>query len=210
MELTAVLGFAAIAFTLIAVPGPDWAYVLAAGARDHIVLPAITGITTGYALITLVVVVGVGALVADRPVALTTMTVAGAGYLTYLGVRSLRSSGQVRHGRQQAPLATSPLGYLTRGIGVSALNPKGLLIFLSILPQFAQPRGGWPLPVQFAVLGGIFILIAANFYLALGFAADRVLGARPSIAQLTTKVASIAMIAVGAAVLVERIVETLP
>lgn len=192
---------------MIAVPGPDWAYVLAAGARDHIVLPAITGITTGYALIALVVVVGLGALVADVPFALTTLTVAGAGYLTYLGLRSLRSPGQVMQGRQQAPLAASPLGYLTRGIGVSALNPKGLLIFLSILPQFAQPEGGWPLPVQFAVLGGIFILIAANFYLALGFAADRVLGARPSIAQLTTKAAGIAMIVVGAALLAEPIIE---
>ena len=40
MEPTAVLGFAAIAFALIAVPGPDWAYVLAAGARDHVVMPA--------------------------------------------------------------------------------------------------------------------------------------------------------------------------
>ena len=41
MEPSAVLGFAVVAFALIAVPGPDWAFVLAAGARDHVVLPAV-------------------------------------------------------------------------------------------------------------------------------------------------------------------------
>ena len=52
MELSAVLGFAVVAFTLIVVPGPDWAYVLAAGARDHVVVPVVGGILLGYVMIT--------------------------------------------------------------------------------------------------------------------------------------------------------------
>jgi threonine/homoserine/homoserine lactone efflux protein len=64
------------------------------------------------------------------------------------------------------------------------------------------------MPVQFAALGGIFILITALFYLPLGYAADRVLGARPRVAHITTKIAGIAMIVVGTALLAERIVET--
>jgi threonine/homoserine/homoserine lactone efflux protein len=47
MELSAVLGFAVIALTLIVVPGPDWAYVLAVGTRDHVVLPVVTGCCSG-------------------------------------------------------------------------------------------------------------------------------------------------------------------
>ena len=64
---------------------------------------------------------------------------------------------------------------------MSALNPKGLLIFLSILPQFTRTASGWPLPMQLAALGGVFIAICALFYLPLGHAASRVLGARPGI-----------------------------
>jgi threonine/homoserine/homoserine lactone efflux protein len=207
MPPTVVLGFAAVAFTLIAVPGPDWAYILAAGVRDHVVLPAVAGLALGYALITLVVVIGVGPLVTNVPFALTALTVAGAAYLTYLGVGTLRSTGRVPHGQPMAALASSPSGYLARGIGVSALNPKGLLIFLSILPQFARQSGGWPLPAQLAILGGVFVLIAAVFYLALGHTADRVLGARPSIAQVTTRVAGVAMVLVGISLLAERLIE---
>ncbi len=86
-----MLSFAAIAAALIAIPGPDWAYVLGAGARDHVVGPAAAGVVAGYALITAVVVVGVGPLVATVPPALFVLTVAGSTYLIYLGVRTLRS-----------------------------------------------------------------------------------------------------------------------
>lgn len=211
MELTAVLGFAAIALTLIVVPGPDWAYILAAGTRDHVVLPAVGGIVTGYLLITAVVVVGAGPLIAGVPFALSALTLAGACYLAYLGVRTLRSTGAVPHGGSvqaatSAPLAGSPLQYLVRGIGVSALNPKGLLIFLSILPQFTR-TGGWPLPVQLAVLGAVFTALTGAFYLPLGYASDRVLGARPGVARVTTRVAGVAMILVGIALLAERLAQ---
>jgi threonine/homoserine/homoserine lactone efflux protein len=207
MELSAVLGFAALAFTLIAVPGPDWAYVLAAGSRDHVVTPVVGGILIGYALITAMVVAGVGPLMAAVPMALVALTLAGAGYLTYLGARTLRSPGHVEAGSTAAP-ASSPLRYLARGIGVSALNPKGLLIFLSILPQFTR-KSGWPLPLQLATLGGVFIAICALFYLPLGHAANRVLGARPSIVNVVTKVAGASMILVGVALLIERVFQLL-
>ncbi|MBT0773658.1 LysE family translocator [Kineosporia sp. J2-2] len=204
MQITAVAGFAAVAFTLIAVPGPDWAYVLAAGAHDRVVLPAVTGLMIGYTLITLVVVAGAGPLLTRRPFALTVLTVAGAGYLTYLGVRTIRASGRVP-GAPQAPLASSPGRYLVRGIGVSALNPKGLLVFLSILPQFTRESGAWPLSAQIAVLGSVFVLITALFYVPLGYAADRVLGARPGLTRITTRIAGAAMIVLGLALLAEHV-----
>jgi len=204
LEINAVLGFAAIAFTLIVVPGPDWAYVLAAGARDHVVAPAVAGVMAGYLLITAVIAAGVEPLITTLPLAMIALTLAGAGYLTYLGIRTLRSDSHFERPDTNRPMAASPGRYFTLGIGVSALNPKGLLIFLSILPQFAHEKDGWPLPLQLAVLGGIFVLITALFYFPLGYAADRVLGAQPRIAQITTKVAGTVMILVGLALLAER------
>jgi threonine/homoserine/homoserine lactone efflux protein len=205
MELSAVLGFAAVAFALIAVPGPDWAYVLAAGARDHVATPVVGGILIGYALITAVVVAGVAPLVAAVPMALVALTICGAGYLTYLGVRTLRSTGHLDVGSAAAP-ASSPLRYLARGIGVSAFNPKGLLIFLAVL-QFTRTAAGWPLPVQLATLGGVFIAICALLHLPLGHTAHRVLGARPAAANATTKVAGASMILVGLVLLAERVLQ---
>ncbi|HEU4329813.1 MAG TPA: LysE family translocator [Lapillicoccus sp.] len=204
MELSAVLGFAAIAVTLVVVPGPDWAYVLAAGTRDHVVLPVVAGILLGYALVTAAVAAGVGPLVASAPAALTALTLAGAAYLTYLGVRTLRAPARVDAGPTEA-LASSRLRYLVRGVGVSSMNPKGLLIFLSVLPQFTRTVG-WPAPLQLATLGGVFIAICALFYLPLGLAADRALGSRPGVAWVTSRVAGAAMVVVGLALLVERVV----
>lgn len=203
MDITAVLAFAAIALTLVVVPGPDWAYILAAGARDHVVIPAVGGLVLGYALITAIVVVGVGPLVAAIPAALTVLTLVGAGYLAYLGVRTLMSTGKIH--ADTKPLASSTIGYVWRGVGVSGLNPKGLLIFLSILPQFTNPAAAWPLPAQLATLGAVFMALTVVFYLPLGFAAHRVLGARPRVSLITTRVAGVAMILVGAALLIERI-----
>lgn len=198
-----MLGFAAVAFALIAVPGPDWAYVLAAGARDHVVAPVVGGILIGYVLITAVVVAGVGPLVTAVPTALAALTVGGAAYLTYLGVRTLRSPGDLHAG--STATASSPLRYFVRGIGVSALNPKGLLVFLAVLPQFTR-SAGWPVPAQLATLGGVFVAICALFYLPLGHTAHRVLGARPGIARATTRIAGASMILVGLALLAERLI----
>lgn len=207
MELTAVFGFAIIAFTLIVVPGPDWAYILAAGARDHVVLPVVSGVMAGYALITMVLVVGLGALVAAVPGVLLTLTVMGSTYLLYLGGKTLRSASGASYGQLQGSLATTRRAYFARGVGVSALNPKALLLFLSILPQFTRVSAEWPMPAQFAALGGIYILMATMIYLLLGFAADRVLGSRPKVAQNVTRIAGVAMIVLGVGLIAERVLE---
>jgi threonine/homoserine/homoserine lactone efflux protein len=187
VDITSVAGFAVIAFTLIVVPGPDWAYVLAAGARR----PAVAGLMTGYAVITALLAAGVGPLLASVPPAMTALTVIGAVYLTYLGFRLLRGTPAGE------PAPAVPDGrWFARGVGVSALNPKGILIFLAVLPQFTRTPDGWPLPAQFTVLGSVFIAIVGVFYLSLGWAADRL----PS-PRLTTRLAGAAMILTGPALL---------
>jgi hypothetical protein len=116
MDLSSTLAFVAIAFTLIAIPGADWAFVLAAGARDHVVVPPVAGILLGYALVSAVVVAGFAALVTTFPAALLLTTVAGAGYLTYLGVKVLRGSAKITRAGGQAPLP-STLRSFSRGVG---------------------------------------------------------------------------------------------
>jgi threonine/homoserine/homoserine lactone efflux protein len=91
-------------------------------------------------------------------------------------------------------------------MGVSALNPKGLLLFLALLPQFTSPHDPWPLAAQLAVLGLVFVLTCGAFYLCLGSFARRIVHARPAAAQAITRLAGAAMIVVGALLLIERLI----
>jgi threonine/homoserine/homoserine lactone efflux protein len=91
------------------------------------------------------------------------------------------------------------------GIGVSGLNPKGLLVFLALLPQFTNPRAGWPLTVQLAVLGLVFTVTCGLFYLSMGSLIRRVLAAWPGVARVITRVSGAAMIVIGLLLLVERL-----
>lgn len=208
MVLYLVIAFAGVALTLIAVPGPDRAFILVAGTQNHIVLPAVAGLMIGYMAITTAIAVGLGPLVTAVPSALMALTFVGAAYLIYLGTGVLGRPGGIERatdGQPSAPRRRRML--IAKGIGVSALNPKGLLIFLAILPQFTRSGQGWPIAVQFAVLGTTFTLICGLFYLALGYAANRIVESRPNLARTTTRIAGVAMIVVGLVLVIERIIE---
>ena len=207
MEVAAVLGFIAFAATLVAVPGPDWAFIITSGARDRVVGPAVGGVLIGYVVLTTVVAIGVGALVVAVPSLLTALTVCGSAYLVYLGIRSLLPSRGSNAAGQTAPAVSA--GHLVRGVGVSSLNPKSILIFLAILPQFAQVKYDWPVPMQLAALGMLFTVMCAAIYLPLGLTARKVSSAQPRLAALMPKSAGVSMIVVGLTLVIERLVELL-
>lgn len=211
MQLSALAAFVGVAWMLILLPGPDWAFVLAAGMRERlVVLPAVLGLVTGYGLVTLVVAAGVAPLVAAEPMALVALTVVGAAYLVHLGVGALRAPGGPGADPAVAARPPAPSGELWwRGVGVSALNPKALLFFLAFLPQFARPSAPWPLAVQLLVLGAVWAVIGALFYTALGYTARRTLGAKPRLAQAVTRLAGVAMVLAGVALLGEQLAHAL-
>src|SRR5215472_4542547 len=190
MAISSIAAFWAVAALLIAVPGADWAYVIGTVLSGRPVIVAVSGIVIGYAVITIVVAAGVGAVVARTPASLAALTIAGGLYLLWLGVRSfLRPAG---HGPAQGPAARTDRATFVKGIGVSGLNPKGLLVFLAVLPQFATPRGAWPLAVQLAVLGLVSV-------------AHKILGGRPSVARVVSRFSGVAMIVLGVLLLAEHL-----
>lgn len=206
MATSAILAFWGLAVLLIAVPGPDWAFTLGAtlgatlGRRP--VLAAVGGLVAGYAALTAVVAAGIGALVAGSSAALTTLTLAGGGYLAWQGGTLLRRPPQPADVARTA--ATSRQTVL-RGVGVSGLNPKALLLFLALLPQFTAPQGGWPLPVQLATLGCLFTLTCAAFYTLLGTVARTVLTTHPSAARAIGRLSGTAMLVLGLFLVTERL-----
>jgi threonine/homoserine/homoserine lactone efflux protein len=204
MAASSVVAFWAVASLLIIVPGADWAFVLSSGLRGGTVIPAVSGIVLGYAGVTAVVAAGVGTLVARSPAFLTGLTVVGGLYLMWHGARTFARS--TAPGAPADAAGSTSRGVLARGMGVSALNPKGLLVFLALLPQFTDPHGSWPLAAQLGMLGLVFMLTCAGFYLCLGSFARRVLNARPAIALVIARFSGAAMIVVGALLLAERLI----
>jgi threonine/homoserine/homoserine lactone efflux protein len=102
--------------------------------------------------------------------------------------------------------ATTKRATLVKGVGVSGLNPKGLLLFLALLPQFTSPRWSWPLALQLGFLGLIFMLSCGSFYLCVGTFARKALHTRPTVARVITRLSGAAMIVIGTLLLVERLV----
>jgi threonine/homoserine/homoserine lactone efflux protein len=205
MAIGSVGAFWAVSFLLVLVPGADWAYAIAAGLRDRTILPAVGGLLAGYVALTAVVAAGLAALVAGSPLVLTVLTAVGAVYLVRLGVATL-----TRPSAPQAADATTTGGgsWLRRaakGAGISGLNPKALLLFVALLPQFATHGATWPFAAQIALLGLVHTANCAAVYTGVGTAARRVLRARPAVARAVARCSGVAMIVIGVLLLAERL-----
>jgi threonine/homoserine/homoserine lactone efflux protein len=210
MKVSAVTAFWLVALLLIIAPGADWAFTLSAALRGNAVLSAVGGLITGYAAMTLVVAAGVGALVADSPAALTVITLVGGAYLVWLGVATLQHPSAPT--APTLPASTragsrTNLSTYAEGIGVSALNPKGLLIFVALLPQFTDPHAPWPLAAQMGVLGLVFVVTCAVFYATLGTFARTVLAARPGAARAMSHLSGIGMVVIGTGLVLQRLLD---
>jgi threonine/homoserine/homoserine lactone efflux protein len=199
VPVDSIVAFWGVALLLIIVPGPDWAFTISAGVRHRSAVPAVAGLALGYAAMTVVVAAGVGAVVARAPAALTALTLAGGAYLIWHGAMTWYQPSS-----EWAHYEGSSRAILARGIGVSGLNPKGLLVFLALLPQFTDSRGGWPLSLQLALLGLVFTATCAGFYLALGTFATTILQNRRRAAAAVTRSAGIGMVIVGAVLILDR------
>jgi threonine/homoserine/homoserine lactone efflux protein len=202
MPFNVLAAFWLVSFLLVLVPGADWAYVIAVGLRDRSIVPAVGGVLAGYVVLTAVVAAGVAALVSRSSALLTGLTVLGVLYLLRLGVAAVAHPAVPQAGAEQADQPW--IRRAARGAGISGLNPKALLLFLALLPQFTTRGGAWPFAAQIAVLGGVHTVNCAVVYLTVGLAARTVLRARPSIAKAVTRCSGIAMIAIAVVLLAER------
>lgn len=200
------LAFVLVAAALACTPGVDWAYSIAAGLGRRSFLPAVAGLCSGYVLHTVLMVAGLAAVLAASPGLLGWLTVAGSAYLLWLGAATVRSwrgasftvADDVSTGRNQ-------LRTFFQGMGTSGINPKGLLFFVALVPQFVSAEAPLPVPVQSGLLGLTFVLLAAVVYTAVALLSRRLLQARPGAARRVTLASGIIMLVLGAALLSEQL-----
>lgn len=205
MSLSVLLSFWGVSLLFSITPGMDWAYAISAGIRGRAVVPGVTGLLLGHGAATLLVAAGVGSILANTPLALTSLTVLGACYLLWLGIGALRHPKAPQS--QVSVLPDKSWQWLVKGMGVSGLNPKVVLMFLALLPQFTDPNSHWPLPLQLLTLGGLHLLTCSVIYFSVGFGANFVLTSRPSAAKLVSRLSGAAMTIIAIVLLTGPLLE---
>jgi threonine/homoserine/homoserine lactone efflux protein len=201
-----LLPYIAASMVCIASPGPDSLTVLslglARGRRDA--MQFALGVGTGCLTHTLWAALGVAALVAASEQLFTSIKLAGAAYLLWLGVGALRSRGALAAGQLAGTSDARPgrRGWqrFLNGFINNSLNPKVMLFFIAFLPQFVDPALG-PVSHQMLQLGAGFALMTATSYVLLGAASGRVgelLRRRPGLALALDRAVGVLFIGLAA------------
>jgi threonine/homoserine/homoserine lactone efflux protein len=170
--------FAAAAFVLIAVPGPNMIYLVARslGEGRRAGLLSALGIETGTLVHTAAAAVGLSAVLASSATAFAVVKYLGAAYLVYLGLRALLGRGE---GHAAGAPPVSGRHVYRQALLTQVLNPKVAIFFLAFLPQFIDPDRA--AATQILVLGATLVVmglaIGAFTALAAGTLSER-LGAR--------------------------------
>jgi threonine/homoserine/homoserine lactone efflux protein len=194
--ISTLVSFLGVAVLLSLLPGPATALVVRSAAvhgRRSAFL-TVLGNSTGILFWALASVLGISALVAASQAAYTTLRIAGAIVLLYLGVQMLRKKA-VDEERDSGRRSSYVQGLVTSGA-----NPKLAVFFIALLPQFV-PAGAPVLPWTLA-MAAILICVDLVYFTALAWAVTRakraIVGSR-RIERLTGAV----MIALGLRVALE-------
>lgn len=169
-----LLAFVGASLIALVIPGPSVVYVVARSVEQgrRAGLWSMLGLETGAALHVLAATVGLAAVLASSELAFTVVRWAGAGYLCWLATKEFRAM-HAAHAADQAPVGKAgPLRLFRDGVLVDVLNPKTAMFFLAFLPQFVDPSQGTA-AAQFAVLGMLFVLLAATVDSTYALLADR-------------------------------------
>ena len=157
MDLSTLVYFLLASILLTVAPGPDNMYLLAKsltdGARVGVCLTA--GLCTGIFFHTMLVIVGVAAVVQSSPMAFGVLKYAGAVYLLYLAWGAWGSDGNLALGKARGD--RSYFRIYRRGLFMNVLNPKVLIFFLAFFPQFVD-LGSDLVSLQIACLGALFAI----------------------------------------------------
>ena len=199
------VAFLVVAGALACTPGVDWAYSITAGLKQRSFVPAVAGLCGGYVLHTVLLVAGLAALLTGIPGVLGWLTVAGAGYLLWLGLTTIRSWRGASFGSAEVRAPANQFRTFLQGMGTSGINPKGLLFYVALVPQFVSPEASLPVPVQSALLGLTFVLLVAVVYTCVALLARKLLHSRPGAARKVTLASGIIMVALGTVLLSEQL-----
>lgn len=193
-------GFLLAAVVLTLTPGPDNLMVLSLGMSKGRRLGMAFGLGCALGCVshTLLAALGVGALIAASPTAFGGLKMAGALYLFYMAWNAWQSRGVASLPDSNAAAARA-MPWFFKGLLANAINPKVVVFFLALLPQFVQAERGMEAQ-QMLELGLWFTLQAAVLFVSLGWFAGHIgawLSRRPQAGVWLDRLAALVMAGLG-------------
>lgn len=198
-ETSSLLIFATAAISLLIIPGPAVTFIIArtvehgrsAGFASEL------GILLASVMHTLLAALGLSAILLQSALAFSIVKYAGAAYLIYMGIQSLRSTPVAVDPQNIEPASLTTI--FRQGFVVNLFNPKGALFFFAFLPQFVSPERGSP-TLQIIMLGLIFIglaLVSDSAYVVVAGAVRNLLSGNLRVARFQKNFAGVIYILLG-------------
>ncbi len=158
--------FLLVAAATVASPGPGVMLslnnALRLGWRGS--LPGIAGVAAGAAVVAGISATSLGLLLAQSALAFTVIKLLGAAYLVWLGFKLWRAPTHGWTDTAQAPVQ-SPRRRFLEGLTLQFTNPKAIIFFLSILPQFVDPaRAAGPQLLLLVLSYASLVMIIHSLY----------------------------------------------
>jgi threonine/homoserine/homoserine lactone efflux protein len=192
--------FLAAAIVLAATPGPGIFYVaartLAGGRAEGLASSFGTGL--GGLVHVAAGALGVSAVVLASAELFTLLKLAGAGYLVWMGVRTVLAARREALVLDASVPAMGVRRAFREGVLVEALNPKTAAFFLAFLPQFVDPAGN--VAAQFVLLGVVSVALNTAADVVVAFLAGRLrdgAGTRPGLVRRLREASGATMVALG-------------
>jgi len=167
--------FAVASLVLIAIPGPGVLFVvgraLAHGRRTA--MASVAGHAAGNWVVAVCVALGVGVIVQRSETVFTVIRLAGAAYLVWLGIQAFRHRDSLAGVLAAAGEPRGGVRAAREGFVVGVTNPKAVILFAAVLPQFvARPAGH--VVAQMLILSAVSIAIGLTSDSCWGLAASSV------------------------------------
>ena len=194
-----LVAFTLAAALLIVLPGPSVLFVIGRALSIGRVgaLLSVAGNALGMFLQVVAIALGLGVLLEQSVLLFTVVKFVGAAFLVYLGVQAIRH--RKRAAQTTSPASRSRVRSLVEGVVVGVTNPKSVVFFVAVLPQFVAHEVG-AIPLQMMQLGLVFVTLAlvCDSVWALGASAARAwFGRSPRRLSVLGASGGVAMIGLG-------------
>jgi homoserine/homoserine lactone efflux protein len=206
MRLNSWLFFSGMETLLCLTPGPAVLFVLSYGLTrgGKASLWANAGILTSNAFYFVLSALGLGAVLFASHEVFTLIRYLGAAYLLYLGARTIHGAGLAVPSDGVVRATTDGWRTLARGFALQAANPKALIFFVALLPQFIDASRA--IAPQVLILGVTSVVIEFLVLAAYGSMAARAarIAREPRFAAITNRVSGGMLMAAGAGIALVR------
>ncbi|EHD6031055.1 LysE family translocator [Vibrio parahaemolyticus] len=171
MQLDTWIYYTLAILVLTASPGPSSLLCLSKGVSSgfRLALTTALGSLSAITIILTLSFTGLGVVIASSEFVFNIIKWCGAAYLIWLGIQAFRSKQNDFSKSDSALVSTSHVSAYTSGFIVGSSNPKAIIFFTALFPQFIDPTDS--LLAQYAIFAGTFVVFELSwltFYALLG------------------------------------------